>query len=63
MKAPNKKPRTDWLIYPQLLPGANSDAARRKSDLSENSETVCRKSPAALEIQHAVRVEREVGTP
>ncbi|MBI3042755.1 MAG: hypothetical protein HYY78_08010 [Betaproteobacteria bacterium] len=37
--------------YPHLLPGANSDAARRKSGRLENSETVCRKSMAALEFQ------------
>lgn len=46
-----------YLEYPQLLPEANSDAARRKSGLLANSETVRRKSVAALEIQHAVRDE------
>jgi hypothetical protein len=46
-----------YLEYPQLLPEANSDAARRKSGLLANSETVRRKSVAAPEIQHAVRDE------
>ena len=46
--------RRFYLEYPHLLPGANSDAARRKSGLLANSETVRRKSVAALEIQHAV---------
>ncbi len=49
--------RRFYLEYPHLLPEANSDAARRKSGLSANSETVRRKSVAALEIQHAVRDE------
>lgn len=49
--------RRFYLEYPHLLPGANSDAARRKSGLLANSETVRRKSEAALEIQHMVRGE------
>lgn len=47
--------RRFYLEYPHLLSGPNSDAARRKSGLLENSEAVRRKSVAALEIQHAVR--------
>lgn len=49
--------RRFYLEYSHLLSGANSDAARRKSGLLANSETVRRKSLAELEIQHAVRDE------
>lgn len=49
--------RRFYVEYPHLLLGGNSDAARRKSGLLANSETVRRKSEAALEIQHAVRGE------
>lgn len=51
--------RRFYLEYPQWLSGGISDAARRKSGLLENSETVCRKSVAALEIHHAMRVESQ----
>ena len=47
--------RRFYLEYPRLLPGANSDAARRKSALPVNSETMRRKSAAVLEIHHAMR--------
>lgn len=52
--------RRFYLEYPQLLPGVNSDALRRKSVQPENSETARRKFGAsvdALEIQHAPRGE------
>lgn len=49
--------RRFYLEYPQLLPRANSDAARRKSGLPEKSDAVRRKSLAALEIRYAARSE------
>ena len=52
--------RRFYLEYPQLLPGINSDALRRKSVQPENSETARRKFGASvdvLEIQHAPRGE------
>ena len=49
--------RRFYLEYPHLLPEANSDAARRKSGLLPNSETVRRKSVDAMAIQHPARDE------
>lgn len=46
-----------YLEYPQLLPGINSDAVRRESVRSANSETVSRNLGAsvdALVIHHAL---------
>lgn len=41
--------RRFYLEYPQLLPEVNSDALRRKSDQSENSETVRRNSDISVD--------------
>lgn len=54
--------RRFYLEYPQLLPEVNSDAVRRKSDQSENSETVRRNLGASVDgkaahIANAVRAE------
>ena len=54
--------RRFYLEYPQLLPEVNSDAVRRKSNQSENSETVRRNLGASVDgkaahITNAVRAE------
>lgn len=54
--------RRFYLEYPQLLPEVNSDAVRRKSDYSENSETLRRNLGSsvggkAAQIANAVRAE------
>lgn len=54
--------RRFYLEYPQLLPEVNSDAVRRKSDYSENSETMRRNLGASVDgkaahITNAARAE------